>query len=179
MDPLSSVCANLNKPDKPVLNHHFVHERASDRFGWHHKCSPQLMASNLTANTLKDRLVRFAVDIVRLTGQLPQNAKAKHIGNQILRSGTAAATNYGEARAAESRADFIHKLKICIKELNETAIWLKILQASVAVNSDFVRRLVAENTELCRILVASVKTARRNSSANPMRPKAKDGPVEN
>jgi len=79
-----------------------------------------------------------------------------------LRSGAAAAPNYGEARAAESRADFVHKLKICLKELNETAIWLRILAGSVAVNPDFVRRLVAENTELCNILVASVQTARRN-----------------
>jgi four helix bundle protein len=72
------------------------------------------------------------------------------------------APNYGEGRAAESRADFVHKLKICLKELNETAIWLRILQGSVAVNSDFVNRLVAENTELCKILVASIQTARRN-----------------
>jgi four helix bundle protein len=81
------------------------------------------MVSNSRANTLEERLVQFAVDIVTLVGQLPQNPQTKHIGSQILRSGTAAAPNYGEARAAESRADFIHKLKICRKELNETAIW--------------------------------------------------------
>jgi four helix bundle protein len=126
------------------------------------------MVSNSKANTLEGRLVQFAVDIVKLVGQLPQNPQAKHIGNQILRSGTAAAPNYGEARAAESRADFVHKLKICLKELNETAIWLRILQRSVAVNSDFVNRLVAENTELCKILVSSVQTARRNDSAKAM-----------
>jgi len=123
------------------------------------------MVSNSKANTLEGRLVQFAVDIVKAVGQLPQNPQAKHIGNQILRSGTAAAPNYGEARAAESRADFVHKLKICLKELNETGIWLRILQRSVAVNPDFVSRLVAENTELCKILVASVQTARRNDSA--------------
>jgi len=86
------------------------------------------MKSNLRANTLESRLVQFAVDIVALVGQLPQNPQAKHIGNQILRSGTAAAPNYGEARASGSRAHFVHKLKICLKELNETSIWLRILQ---------------------------------------------------
>jgi four helix bundle protein len=60
---------------------------------------------------LEERLVQFAVDIVTLVGQLPQNSQAKHIANQVLRSGTAAAPNYGEARAAESRGDFVHKLK--------------------------------------------------------------------
>ena len=123
------------------------------------------MEANARANTLEQRLIQFAVDIVSLVGQLPQNPQAKHLGNQILRSGTAAAPNYGEARAAESRGDFIHKLKICLKELNETGIWLRILQGSIAMNQDFVNRLVAENTELCKILVASVQTARRNDSA--------------
>jgi four helix bundle protein len=131
------------------------------------------MVSNSKANTLEGRLVQFAVDIVKVVGQLPQNPQAKHIGNQILRSGTAAAPNYGEARAAESRADFVHKLKICLKELNETGIWLRILQRSVAVNPDLVSRLVAENTELCKILVASVQTARRNDSAKIMDTKEK------
>src|SRR5262245_35072762 len=88
------------------------------------------MVSQFRANALEERLVQFAVDIVTIAGQLPQNPQAKHIGSQILRSGTAAAPNYGEARAAESRADFVHKLKICLKELNETAIWLRILQGS-------------------------------------------------
>ena len=120
------------------------------------------MARNSQADDLEGRLIRFAVDIVTLTGQLPQNFQSKHIATQLLRSGTAGAPNYGEARAAESRADFIHKLKIALKELNETAIWLRIVQGSFAVNADFLSRLIAENTELCKILVASIQTARRN-----------------
>src|SRR5262245_12832723 len=122
------------------------------------------MASNSRANNLEDRLVQFAVDLVTLVGQLPQTPQTKHIANQILRSGTAAAPNYGEARAAESRADFVHKLKICLKELNETSIWVRIIQKSFAVYPDFVTKLIAENTELCKILVASIQTARRNES---------------
>ena len=124
------------------------------------------MTQNSQANKLEERLIRFAIAIVRLTGQLPQNPQAKHIGTQVLRSGTAAAPNYGEARAAESRADFIHKLKIALKELNETAIWLRIIQGSFAIDTDFLNRLVAENTELCKILVPSIQTARRNDTAD-------------
>jgi len=57
---------------------------------------------------------------------MPRTLQGRHICNQILRSGTAAAANYGEARGAESRADFVHKLKIVSKEPNETVIWLEI-----------------------------------------------------
>jgi four helix bundle protein len=124
------------------------------------------MAPNVRADDLEERLVQFAIKIVQLVGHLPETFQAKHIAIQILRSGTAPAPNYGEARAAESRADFIHKLKIALKELNETAIWLRILKGSFALDADSLARLVAENTELCKILVASVKTARRNNEEN-------------
>jgi four helix bundle protein len=86
------------------------------------------MKRNSRADDLEERLIQFAIAIVTLVGQLPQNFQAKHIATQLLRSGTAAAPNYGEARAAESRADFIHKLKIALKELNETAVWLRIIE---------------------------------------------------
>jgi four helix bundle protein len=122
------------------------------------------MVRNSRADEIEQRLIRFAIDVVTLTNELPQTFQAKHIATQLLRSGTAAAPNYGEARAAESRADFVHKLKIALKELNETSVWLRILQGSFAINPDSLRRLVAENAELCRILVASIQTARRNNS---------------
>src|SRR5437867_4875530 len=85
------------------------------------------MERDTRADNLEGRLVQFAIDIVKLVGGLPQNFQAKHIAGHLLRSGTAAAPNYGEARAAESRADFIHTLRIALKELNETAVWLRIL----------------------------------------------------
>ena len=115
------------------------------------------------ADDLEGRLVQFAIDIVKLVGELPQNFQARHIATQLLRSGTAAAPNYAEARAAESRADFIHKLGVALKELNETAVWLRIIRGSFHMETNLLTRLVAENTELCRILVASIQTARRNN----------------
>jgi len=124
------------------------------------------MTRTFQANNLEERLVQFAIAIVALTGRMPQNSQAKHIATQILRSGTSAAPNYGEARAAESRADFIHKMKIALKELNETAIWLRIIKGCFAIDQEFLNSIVAENAELCRILVASIQTARRNDGRN-------------
>ena len=123
------------------------------------------MAPNSKANDLELRLILFATNIVKLSGELRQSFEAKHIASQVLRSGTAPAPNYAEARSAESRADFVHKLKIAVKELNETSTWLRIVQGSFAVNSDFLSELIAENQELCRILLASIQTARRNMNS--------------
>jgi four helix bundle protein len=123
------------------------------------------MTASGKANDLEQRMVLFATNIIKLCGQLRDSPEARHITSQILRSGTAAAPNYAEARAAESRADFIHKLRIALKELNETSVWLRMLEGNVAENPDFLTALVAENRELCRILVASIQTARRNSES--------------
>jgi len=103
------------------------------------------------AGQLEKRLISFASAIVALSSKLPRNVQGRHIGAQILRSGTAAAANYGEARAAESRADFIHKLKVVSKELNETSIWLEIIGKSSLFSAETISAVVAENQELCRI----------------------------
>jgi four helix bundle protein len=112
------------------------------------------------ANDLEKRLISFASVIVSLSSKLPRTPQGRHICDQILRSGTAAAANYGEARGAESRADFIHKLKIVFKELNETTIWLEITAQSSLLLPESIAAIVAENRELCRIIAASIKTAR-------------------
>ena len=76
-------------------------------------------ASQSKADELEERLIDFAVRIIKLTAGLPKTPAGKHIAGQILRSGTSPAPNYGEARGAESTADFVHKLGIVLKELNE------------------------------------------------------------
>jgi len=73
---------------------------------------------------LEDRLIDFAVEIIEIVGLLPSNPAGKHLAGQLVRSGTSPALNYGEARAAESRKDFIHKNKIILKELRESLIML-------------------------------------------------------
>jgi four helix bundle protein len=104
--------------------------------------------------------LNFAVRIIKLSACLPRTAAGKHIGGQILRSGTSPAPNYGEARGAESRADFAHKIRVVLKELNETSIWLRIIERSGMLKADWLIDIVQENGDLCRIFAASLKTAR-------------------
>ena len=112
------------------------------------------------SNQLEDRLTDFAARIIKLASQLQDTFYARHIATQILRSGTAGAPNYAEARGAESRAEFIHKMKIVSKELNETAVWLRLLLKSSLLSPELIVDILAENTELSRIIEASIKTAR-------------------
>jgi four helix bundle protein len=112
------------------------------------------------ADELEDRLIEFAVRIIKLSASLPKTDAGRHIAGQILRSGTSPAPNYGEARGAESLADFIHKLRIVLKELNETSIWLRIIERSELLKKELLTALAEENIELCRIFTASLKTAR-------------------
>jgi len=116
--------------------------------------------SQSSADKLEERLIVFAVRIVRLSASLPRTTAGKHIAGQILRSGTSPAPNYGEARGAESHADFVHKLRIVLKELNETAIWLRIIERSRIVQPELLADIIQENKDLCRIFAASLKTAR-------------------
>jgi len=76
---------------------------------------------------LEDRLIDFAVMVIGVVEVLPNSKAGNHIAGQLVRSGTSPAPNYGEARSAESRKDFIHKMKISLKELRESVIWLKRL----------------------------------------------------
>ncbi len=113
---------------------------------------------------LEDRLIAFGVGIVNLGYQLQKFKELKPISDQILRSGISPALNYGEALHAESKKDFIHKMKIALKELHETLISLKILSL-LRNNPDLeeVQRLKKENGELVAIFISSVRTAKRNS----------------
>ena len=113
---------------------------------------------------LQERLIAFAVRIIRLSESIPDSKAGKHICSQMLRSGTSPAPNYGEAQSAESRADFIHKLKIALKELRETEIWLKIIiQSELIQPAEQLAALLQETDELIAILFKSTETARNNT----------------
>jgi four helix bundle protein len=114
------------------------------------------------ADELEERLVNFAVRIVKLSASLPRTPAGKHIAGQILRSGTSPAPNYGEARGAESRADFTHKIRIVFKELNETSIWLRIIERSTLLRRELLVDIIQENGDLCKIFAASLKTVRHD-----------------
>ena len=116
----------------------------------------------MKGDDLDERLVDFAVAVLGLCQALPPTAAGRHVAGQMLRSGTSPAANYAEARGAESRSDFIHKLRVVLKELNETNTWLKIVRRSGMLPSEALSSLQRECSDLARIVNASIKTAKTN-----------------
>ena len=108
---------------------------------------------------IEERLIRFAVDVCRLAGSLPGDRVGYHISGQLVRSGTSPAANYAEAQGAESRRDFVHKMRICLKELRETLVWLKLVRRLDLDMSAGMEDTVKEVNELISIFVRSIRTA--------------------
>ena len=114
----------------------------------------------MNANILEERLIQFAVNVILMCKKVENNFAAQHLANQLIRSATSVALNYGEARSAESTRDFLHKLKICLKELRECLINMKIQKgADLVKDIEQLNTLIKENDELISIFVVSVKTA--------------------
>ena len=109
---------------------------------------------------LADCLLDFAVQIIKLVNALPRTAVGKHVGGQLLRSGTSPGSNYEESRGAESRADFVHKLGIVLKELKESRYWLRVILHSEIMSPKRVEPLIQECDELCAIIAKSILTAK-------------------
>ena len=113
---------------------------------------------------LEDRLIDFAVRIIRLAESLPKTKVGNHVAGQLIRCGTSPAPNYGEAQSAESRADFIHKMKVSLKELRETRVCLLIIvRAKLIEPTSKIEPLINENNELISIFVTSVTTAKQKN----------------
>ena len=111
---------------------------------------------------LEERLLEFAVRIIRLTEALPNTRAGNHVAGQLLRSGTSPCPNHGEAQAAESPKDFVHKLRLGLKELRESFRWLQLIQRVPLIEPvERVAELVEECDELIRIFVASIRTAEK------------------
>lgn len=116
---------------------------------------------------LEERLIEFSLVVIDLVEILPSTKSGNHIAGQLIRSGTSPAFNYGEAQVAESRNDFIHKMKICLKELKETQIALQIIRRKPLVAElDKIDQTICECKELISIFVKSIETARKNKSMN-------------
>ena len=110
---------------------------------------------------LADRFLDFTVRIIKLVAALPKTAIGKHVGSQLLGSGTSAGANYEEARGAESNADFIHKMGIVLKELKESRYWIKVVRDVPLVNSERTETLLDECEQLIAIVAKSIFTARK------------------
>jgi four helix bundle protein len=109
---------------------------------------------------LDDRLIDFAVAVIKFVENLPGSKAAAHLGGQLLRSGTSPSLNYGEAKSGESKNDFIHKMKVCLKELRESYNCLRIMnRAGIYLYEKEVLYLIQECNELISIFVKSIGTA--------------------
>jgi len=114
----------------------------------------------MTREELSERLWNFAAGVGKVVDALPDTRLGRHVAGQLVRCGTSAPPNYDEGSNAESRADFLHKLKIALKELAETRGWLRFLPKAALLSAEKVSPLTDECEQLCRILGRSVATAR-------------------
>jgi len=122
------------------------------------------VTKNAPRYDLEDRLLEFAVIVVELTESLPATRAGNHIAWQLLRCGTSPLSNHGEVEAAESRKDFLHKLRICLKELRETKRWLRLVGRVKKLGDPAnLVKCLNEIEELIRIFAASIRTAERNA----------------
>ena len=113
---------------------------------------------------MEERLINFSVLIIDITDEMPDKKAANHLSGQLIRSGTSPSLNYGEAQSAESRKDFVHKIKIVLKELRETFVCLKIIKrAKLYKTKEKIDKALIENNELISIFVKSVSTAQKNT----------------
>ncbi len=112
-------------------------------------------------NELAERLAKYAGEVLRVAAELPNTKEGRHVRDQLLRSGTAPGAHYGEARGAQSTADFIHKVALAAKEARESVHWLQ-----TSVHAQFIERnigrLLDEGQQTTAILTASLQTARNN-----------------
>lgn len=109
---------------------------------------------------LEERLLEYSVRIIKIVEMLPNTRTGNHIAGQLLRSGTSPYPNHGEAQAAESQKDFVHKLRISLKELRESLRWLKLIQRIPLIeNSKLMDEILNETEELIKIFFSSIKTA--------------------
>lgn len=115
-------------------------------------------------DNIEERLIEFAVRIIQVCNSLPKTYTGRHIHGQLIRSGTSPAPNYAEARGAESSKDFIHKLKIVLKELNESRVWLKIIIRAHLIPEVRLQAILDECDQLCRITSSSIQTARKRTN---------------
>src|SRR5438045_9753867 len=115
---------------------------------------------------LEERLINFASSIIKFAELLPQTFAGRHMAGQMIRSGTAPALHYGEAQGAESRKDFIHKMKVALKEPRETLNALRIVKTTKWISAEKLDPLLDENNQLIAIFVRSIETANKNNESN-------------
>jgi four helix bundle protein len=113
---------------------------------------------------LEKRLINLAVSIIQITEGMRDSRASNHLAGQLLRSGTSPALNYGEARRAESKKDFVHKLRVVLKELGESYNTLRIILLANCYSEEVkIQGTIKETNELIAIFTQSIKTAQTYS----------------
>ena len=143
-------------PRNPALDHTALTPNAQ-------RSTPNVHRRNKPRFDLEDRLLEFSARIIRLVDALPNMRAANHLAGQLLRCGTSPYGNHGEVEAAESRKDFVHKLKICLKELKETRRWLRLACKPSIISATKTATILNETEELIRIFFSSIRTAEKNA----------------
>jgi four helix bundle protein len=119
----------------------------------------------MTPEELSDRLLDFAARVGKAVDALPETRLGRHVAAQLVKSGTAPGPNYEEGCAAESRADFVHKLRISLKELRESRFWIRLIIRAELIPEHRMNELNDECNQLCNIFGQSVATASANERA--------------
>lgn len=114
---------------------------------------------------LSDRLLNFAVDMIKIVDTLPNTLAGRHIGGQLIRAGTSSGSNDEEACGAESRSDFSHKMSIVLKELKESRFWLRLIQRTGMLPSESVDPTTNECEQFCAIVARSIITAKSKKNS--------------
>ena len=121
---------------------------------------------NEKTNQLSDRLLDFAVEVIKIVNVLPNTVAGRHVGGQLIRAGTSGGSNYEEACGAESRSDFAHKMSIVLKELKESRFWLKLIRRTKMLDFKQTDPVIDECEQLCAMVAKSILTAKRRRSSN-------------
>jgi four helix bundle protein len=116
---------------------------------------------------LQQRLLEYAVRIIRLVESLPKTLTGRRIADQLLRSGSSVGANYEEARGAESREDFVHKLQIALKELRESNYWLRLVSSARLLPPDRLAGIIDESNQLRALLSKAVATTKGKAKGEP------------
>ena len=117
-------------------------------------------------NQLSDRLLDFAVEVIKITDALPNTVAGRHVGGQLIRAGTSCGSNYEEACGAESRSDFSHKMSIVLKEPKESRFWLRLISRTEMLTDNRTEPILDECQQLCAIVAKSILTAKRRRSSS-------------
>ncbi len=116
---------------------------------------------NERTNQLSDRLLDFAVNVIKIADALPNTVTGRHVGGQLVRAGTSAGSNYEEACGAESRSDFAHKMSIVLKELKESRFWLRLIFRTKMLNPKDTEPVLNECEQLSAMAAKSILTAKK------------------